>query len=362
MSSPEARTTNQLLPMVETSSQRMQHCRFKCASACHHDAPNERATDTFAAVLERAVTRRAFLGALASTSLVVALPAGAAAATRSLDRPGTDSAVDAPEPARRLTFQPIGLSTTDRIDIPEGYAWDVLVARCTVGRAPHRRRHRARRPWGVDRRDRRAGWPMATRDRRPQPTDHGHHPDAHQRAGRGRPTPAHGRRSDRDHGPGDAQQLRRRLDAVGHVPDGRGELQPVLRQRGDPGRRQGQVLARPLSHPGGRQRAQVGAGRRALGRGRRTERGVPARLGRRDRPVRSGLDPAQADGARPAEARGRPSHPGQRPSRGRVHGRRRALRVPLQVRLGRPLRPGRRTSRAQPGSARCRNAVRRPVR
>ena len=80
----------------------------------------------------------------------------------------------------------------------------------------------------------------------------------------------------------------------------------------------------------------VGPGGPALRPGEGAERGQPVRLGRRGRPVPAGLDAAQAHRARPVEARGRDDRGGQgRPGR-RVHGRRRALRLHLQVRL----RPG----------------------
>ena len=75
--------------------------------------------------------------------------------------------------------------------------------------------------------------------------------------------------------------------------------------------------------------------RRALRPRQAPPRGLPLRLDRRDRPARPESAPSQADvlgrfkheGANVSPRAGRP--------RGRLHGRRRARRLPLQVRLGR---------------------------
>ena len=71
----------------------------------------------------------------------------------------------------------------------------------------------------------------------------------------------------------------------------------------------GQAGAGPLRHhhhrPLPERLPEVGAGRPALRPRGRAERGQPVRLHRRDRPVRPGLDPAQAHRARPLQARGR---------------------------------------------------------
>lgn len=59
------RTPRISLPVLDLTGQRGQHCRFKCANACHHEAPNVSGGEAFAHVFERAVSRRAFLGGLA---------------------------------------------------------------------------------------------------------------------------------------------------------------------------------------------------------------------------------------------------------------------------------------------------------
>jgi secreted PhoX family phosphatase len=62
-------------------------------------------------------------------------------------------------------------------------------------------------------------------------------------------------------------------------------------------------------------------------------------------PMRPDSMPGQAHGARPHQARRRLRHPGARPSRRRVHGRRRTLRVHLQIHFGPPLCQGRKHRR-----------------
>ena len=92
-------------------------------------------------------------------------------------------------------------------------------------------------------------------------------------------------------------------------------------------------------------------------------RAVPLRLGRRGRPVRPGVDAAQAHDARPLQARGRQRHDRrERPGR-RLHGRRRAVRLHLQVRLRGHLRPGHRPAgpATQHAAADHRHPLRRPV-
>ena len=140
---------------------------------------------------------------------------------------------------------------------------------------------------------------------------------------------------------GTLQQLRRRADPVGHGALGRGELQPAT---STPPRR------RPRSRGYAASYARYGVNgvsEPRLGRGGPAVRPRPQephepfrlRLDRRGRPVRPGLDAAQAHDARPVQARGRQRHDRrQRQGRG-LHGRRRAVRLHLQVRLRRDLRP-----------------------
>ncbi|CAA9235170.1 MAG: Putative phosphatase, partial [uncultured Corynebacteriales bacterium] len=199
-----------------------------------------------------------------------------------------------------------------------------------------------------------------------QPADHRDDPDdLHRRRGR-QAAAAHQRRPVRPARARHAEQLRRRRHPVGDDPDRRGELQPVLRRRRrGPGRGQaGAGPVRRLHHRALPERLpQVGAGRPALRPGGRAARGQPVRLHRRDRPVRPGLDAAQAHRPRPLQARGREHQGRQGRPGGGVHGRRRAVRLHLQVRLlpedapGPP--PGR--PRVEQAAARGRHPVRREV-
>ena len=124
---------------------------------------------------------------------------------------------------------------------------------------------------------------------------------------------------------GHAQQLRRRADAVGHLPDGRGELQRLLLDRPEGRRRQ-------APHQGPRRRAaeelralrhsqqlvQLGQVPRALQRRQGSQRVQPLPLGRRDRSHRSRLDAGQAHRARPLPARRRRDDRQQGRPRGRL--------------------------------------------
>ena len=87
--------------------------------------------------------------------------------------------------------------------------------------------------------------------------------------------------------------------------------------------------------------AQMGPRPGAVRPGQAPERGAPVRLDRRGRPVRPAVAPAQAHRAGPVQARGRERHRGQERQGRRVHGRRRAVRLPLQVRLGQEVPQGR---------------------
>ena len=91
---------------------------------------------------------------------------------------------------------------------------------------------------------------------------------------------------------------------------------------------------------------------------RQPERVEPLRLGRRDRPGRPRLGPQEAHRARPPEARERRLRRVRRRSCGRLHGRRRALPVPVQVRVDPAVAAV--PARRQP--ARRRHPVRRPLR
>ena len=118
---------------------------------------------------------------------------------------------------------------------------------------------------------------------------------------------------------------------------------------------------RALGPAQGRQRLPLARVRRALRRRHASERAEPLRLGRRDRSARSAEPAGQAHRARARRARRRLGRGDARPARRRLHGRRRALRVHLQVRQPRPDRPrGARDEQRDP--ARPRHALRRALR
>ena len=192
---------------------------------------------------------------------------------------------------------------------------------------------RARAPGGVDRRP----------GLRAEPADHWHDADGGPGTRRRACADADQRRSGRRADPRHPEQLRGRRHAVGHDPDRRGEHQQLLPGQGRrPECREAPPAVRdrwprpvhvvgPLPGP---VRPRQGA-----------ERAEPLRMGGRDRPVRPVVDPGQAHGARAVRARGRHRDPRQGRPPGGLHGRRRAVRVPLQVRGKEPLRsrePGRR--------------------
>ena len=133
----------------------------------------------------------------------------------------------------------------------------------------------------------------------------------------------------RPHHPGHAGQLRRRHHPVGHHPLRRGKLQRVLRRARHLGR--GQALrAHQQAHgpPVGTRRSAVRYPHRRL-----RKRGQPLRLDRGSRSVRSHVDAEEALLAGPFQARGRQRDRGRIRPCGGLLGRRRALRLPLQVRL-----------------------------
>jgi secreted PhoX family phosphatase len=122
------------------------------------------------------------------------------------------------------------------------------------------------------------------------------------RAGGGPCAPQDRRRPDRHARARHDQQLRRRRDAVGHLPVGRGELQRLLPWRRDPHAGGGEPS--PLRRADLPRHA-VGPLLRALGRREEPQRAEPLRLGGRGRPLRPALGAGEAHRARPHQARGR---------------------------------------------------------
>ncbi len=160
-------------------------------------------------------------------------------------------------------------------------------------------------------------------------------------------------RSVRPRGARHLQRLRERLHAVGDLSHLRGELELQLRER-----RRDLARAAALRHRQGA-RLRLGDGRRALRRRAPSERAEPLRLGGRDRSVRAAIEAGEAHRARPDQARGRAPVGRRRPADRLLHGRRRGLRVHLQVRDR--ARVGSGEPRGEPRSPRRRRALRRAV-
>ena len=158
-----------------------------------------------------------------------------------------------------------------------------------------------------------------------------------------------------DHRPRHREQLRQRLHALGHVPGLRGELERLLRQPHAPHPREPVALRDQR----GRRRLPLARVRRALGRRRPPERAQPLRLGGGDRSLRPRPHAGEAHGPGPHQARGGGAHGGPRRPGRPLHGRRRAVRIRLQVRHPRPLEPVEPGRQHRPPGQR--DALRRPV-
>ncbi len=99
-------------------------CRYRCGDACAHEAPNTSTNETFADVMQAAISRRgllragAVLGAVATTGL-----AGSPAAARATGA----AALASQEPARGLRFTPVPPNTVDAVSVPAGHDQRVVI-------------------------------------------------------------------------------------------------------------------------------------------------------------------------------------------------------------------------------------------
>ncbi len=198
-------------------------------------------------------------------------------------------------------------------------------------REPRERRRRAQgqgRPRGVGGGDREPRRHVVDRQGLPlQPEDHRGRPDGDHRSGAW-PRPAQDRRRPgRGEQSRHVEQLRQWPDALGNLSRLRGELQRLLlleRPR-DRGRRRVQALRHRPQGLGIR----VGDGGRAIRHREASQRAEPRGLRGGDRPPGSGLHPEEADRPRALQARERGGGRRRQRTGGRLHGRRRAGRVPL---------------------------------
>jgi secreted PhoX family phosphatase len=108
------------LPLVGSwHSGQFDTCRWRCGSACFHAPPNRSQNETFAAVAERAITRRGLLKGGLAASVVVGLGR--------LRVPDSALAQEPPAGSSSLGFTPIQPSTADAVILPEGYAHNVFL-------------------------------------------------------------------------------------------------------------------------------------------------------------------------------------------------------------------------------------------
>ena len=250
-------------------------CQWKCGNECDLQPPNRSTNPTFEQVAEGALSRRAVLqgGLAAGAALVIDSALARPARATSSTTPGVIGG----------GFDPVAPNKVDDVVIPHGFRQDVVIrwgdpvtADAPTFDVTHQTPEAAARQWGYnndylcvlqDGRDarlarlqprvhqpradvpgrlarlrdheartdrvprdvRRRGSPARCRDRTvepgargagdPQPADHRHHAVPGRRPGRRGPAAPDDRRSRRDHGARDVQQLRRRDDAVGHGPE-----------------------------------------------------------------------------------------------------------------------------------------------
>jgi secreted PhoX family phosphatase len=98
-------------------------CRYRCADACSHEAPNRSLNPYFGAVVHRALSRRGML----KGATVLALATGTAAAVTTPAAAGSLPAGGTDRPPRGLDFTPVAPNTADAVTIPEGYSQQVVI-------------------------------------------------------------------------------------------------------------------------------------------------------------------------------------------------------------------------------------------
>ena len=110
------------LPLLSHNSGRTaMTCRYRCADACAHEAPNTSDGEYFGDVMAQAISRRNLLkgGAAAAVVLTVgrfATPESAVAAT---------TAAATASDGSTLTFTPVAPNTIDDVTVPNGYDYKV---------------------------------------------------------------------------------------------------------------------------------------------------------------------------------------------------------------------------------------------
>jgi uncharacterized protein len=112
------------LPLLSQGRRNHKSCRWGCGNACFKQPPNRSDNETYAAVVERALSRRAFLAAGGVGALVLSAAAAPADAS---EAPPVGPYRPRPT-GRMLGFTPIAPNTLDDVVLAEGYADRVLIA------------------------------------------------------------------------------------------------------------------------------------------------------------------------------------------------------------------------------------------
>ena len=112
------------LPVLQVGRRNHKSCRWGCGDACSKPPPNRSGNETYAEVVERALSRRAFLAAGGVGALVIGAAASPADAS---EEPPVGPYRPHPT-GRRLAFTPIAPNTIDDVVLADGYTDRVLIA------------------------------------------------------------------------------------------------------------------------------------------------------------------------------------------------------------------------------------------
>ncbi|RZS37694.1 hypothetical protein EV193_105252 [Herbihabitans rhizosphaerae] len=130
--SPADHHDRPLLPLAPTNPTGRQAvtCKYRCGSACSHEAPNTSDNAYFGDVVKQSVKRRGLLKAgavLAVAGAGTAVAVGTSAAEPGQNTPAAPAGGKPPRGRDGLNFEPVKPNTEDRVVIPEGYEQDVLI-------------------------------------------------------------------------------------------------------------------------------------------------------------------------------------------------------------------------------------------
>ncbi|WP_298322921.1 PhoX family phosphatase [Haloactinopolyspora sp.] len=112
-------------------------CKYRCANACFHEAPNTSDNEYFGDMVDTAMSRRGLLrtGAAAvvvagtgAASSVGAVAAAPAAPQVSRAKPPSSIKPEPPEYGRPVSFTAVGDNMLDAVVVPNGYDWSVTIS------------------------------------------------------------------------------------------------------------------------------------------------------------------------------------------------------------------------------------------